>query len=228
MTQTLPKTLTRPRKAARGVVEPPPVVLPAPGTTPPCVVGVDLSLTATGTAWSNGDTITYGRDNLTSAKVSLDRKSVLLDLLAHEVSNVITRHNTLTRDIVVVGVEMLPTTGTRVQSERCYVWWEVIRLLARAGVPVVDIPPTSIKLYITGNGDANKREMLAAVQRLLPQFDIHKTSKRTGAPLGGLDDNKADAAVITAMLCELLGHPLCVAPGRRALDKIQLPEGINR
>lgn len=227
MTQTLPKTSTRPRKAARTALEPPPVVLPAPGTAPPCVVGVDLSLTATGVAWSNGETITYGRDGLTSSKLFLPHKAAQLRVLAIDFFDMIVGR-TGAGDITMVGIEMLPTSGTRAQSERCYVWWEVIRALGATGVPVIDIPPSLIKLYITGNGDANKREMLAAVQRLLPQFDITKRSPRTGKVLKGLDDNKADAAVIVAILCDLLGHPLCVAPGRRALDKIQLPEGVRR
>lgn len=227
MTQTLPRTLTKPRKAARGVVEPPPVALPAPGTAPPCVVGVDLSLTATGVAWPNGDVESFGRAGLTGNKLSVNDKIAKLQLLAREIFYLITSRTGI--GIAVVGMEMLPTARTHSQSERAYLWWRVAELLDKQAIPVIDIPPALIKMYISSWGDANKREVVAAVREHLPQFEIRRTGKG-GKLLTTYDDNKADSATICAMLCDLLGHPLVAVPaaGRAALDKIQLPEGINR
>ncbi len=232
MTTTLPaplQTARRPaRKAAAVIVEPPAPDVVAPPTTTPYVLGGDLSITATGLAWPDGVVKTHGKDGLTGAGMSLFSKAAALDGLASELYYMTTGRTGI-NEINLIMVEMLPTTGTRVHSELCYLWWQFVRLCTRHGLVVVEVPPTCLKLYVTGMGDANKREVLRAVQALLPQFDIRKTSKRTRDPLSSLDDNKADAAVLCAMGMDLLGHPLAKVPARNraALDKLQLPEGLR-
>jgi hypothetical protein len=229
LTITLPDTISGPRKTARGSVGPPPVVLPAPAATPPLVIGGDLSLTATALAWPDAEVKTHGRDGLTGTKLSPGRKAVALSVLARELYFMTTGRPNAS-GITLLMVEMLPTTGTRVNSERCYLWHEYVRLCqGLSGIPIIDVPPTSLKLYITGMGDANKREVLAAVAKLLPQFDIRRHGK-SGKPLKTLDDNRADAAVLCAMGMDLLGHPLVEVPARNraALHTLALPEGIQR
>lgn len=191
-------------------------------------IGADLSLTASALAWPDGEAKTHGMDGLTGAGMSLRRKVVHLDTLAAKLYQIATERHEDTDSIGLMMVEMLPTVGTRVNSERCHLWWLFVGLCVRHGITVVEVPPTCLKLYITGMGDANKREVLRAVQALLPQFDIRKHGRR-GTPLKTLDDNRADAAVLCAMGMDLLGHPLVEVPAknRAALDKLILPEGLR-
>lgn len=187
------------------------------------IVGIDLSLTATAVAWDDGGVSTYGVSGLTSAAVGHgERAGKLHGVAVQIISLAVPFVYQLPRLVLIEG---LPTTGTRVDSERCYVWWEVVRLFE--GVPVLSVPPTTLKLYASGLGNANKREVIAAAKRDLPQFEIRKTSK-TGRVLTTDDDNKADAAWLVAIGRDLLGAPIVPPAGyrARALEKLELPPGV--
>lgn len=194
------------------------------------VLGVDLSLTATGFAWSTGETDTHGRLGLTkSARLvkgvpSLvpvsDRARGLTDL-AMELCAIV-----VSRCVQLVVLENLPSTGVSVASpEKAYVWWRFVDALSAHHIPVIEVSPKTAKLYASGRGDANKREVIAAVQQHFPTWDIQRYSTR-GKPLNTLDDNRADAVVLMAIGCDLLGTPVTELPAnhRAALDKLTLPE----
>jgi crossover junction endodeoxyribonuclease RuvC len=187
------------------------------------VRGIDLSLTASGIAWPGGRLVTHGRSGLTGTKMPPTSKAVALDSLAGELHRM-TVQDTMSGEIRLILIETLPTSRLTVNGERSYVWWAFVRLCAFDGIPVLDVPPATLKLYASGHGDANKREVLAAVQKHLPQFDIRKVNAK-GDPLKTLDDNRADAAVLCAIGMDLLGHPLAVMPAahRKALDKLVVP-----
>lgn len=197
----------------------------------PHVLGADLSLTASAFAWPDATTQTHGRAGLTAVSTPLAERAGLLGTLATELDQITRSRRVLWdhRPPVLVAVEGLPTSGTKVNSERCYLWWEFVRLVTGYGTPVLAIPPTTIKLYATGMGNANKREVIAAVKRDLPSWEVCKTSK-TGKVLTTDDDDKADAVWIMAIGCHLVGRPLVeVTPWReRALEKLILPEGVSR
>lgn len=210
-----------------------PGALPAPLTLPrsdkPLVVGVDLSLTATGMAWPDGRTLAHGRTGLTSPNTPPWKRGEMLEELCGELVQRVMASDGLDSVTTwpdLVTLEEIPPTGTRLDRERCYLWWAFLIALTRRDVLVLPIPPTSAKLYVTGRGDANKREVIAAVQERFPGWEIHKTSK-TGKPLAKVDDNKADAVTLMAMGRELLGAPLVEMPesSRRALTKLSLPDG---
>lgn len=197
----------------------------------PHCVGLDISLTATGFAWPDGETQTIGETGLTSVAIAPVERAERLHRLAGRLGNK-TRERRAEWDHhtpALVAVEGLPTSGTKVDAERCYLWLETIRLIGGYGTPVMSIPPTTIKLYATGLGNANKREVIAAAKRDLPRFEVRKTAK-TGKVLTTDDDNKADAAWLCAIACHLVGVPLVeVTPWReRALEKLILPEGVRR
>ncbi len=75
--------------------------------------------------------------------------------------------------------------------------------LWRAGIPYAMIGPTSLKLYATGHGHADKAAMMAAAYRLLPQV-----TTRT--------HDEADAVWLAEAGCRHYGHPLCELPERQA------------
>lgn len=196
----------------------------------PNVGGMDLSLTATAYAWPDCTIATDGQAGLTSVGTPVGERSQALDALAARIDSL-----TRSRRAVfghhgprLIAIEGLPTTGTKVNSERCYVWWRVVYLLTGYGTPVLPVPPSTVKLYASGMGNANKREVIAAAKRDLSGWEIRKTGK-TGKVLATDDDDKADAAWLVAIACHLVGSPIVeVTPFReRALEKLILPEGVR-
>jgi len=201
---------------------------------PPHVVGVDLSLTATGLAWPDHHTDSLGATGLTNPRMSLDERVSGLDALAERLYYAITGRRAIFDHWLprLVVIENLPTGGTAggvVSTEKGYVWWRVVYLLTGLGIPVLDVSPATGKLYACGMGNANKREVIAGIQEFFPEWEIHKTSK-AGKVLTTVDDNKADAVPLMALGCELLGEPLVELPAkhRKALDKLELPPGVRR
>lgn len=188
------------------------------------VLGVDLSLTATGFAWSDGDTRTFGRQGLTAPSLSLQQRAAGLESLALALLAIV-----CAEDLDLLVIENLPATGiAKISTEKAYVWWRFVHCAHVAELPVLEVSPKSAKLYATGRGDANKREVIAAVQQHFPDWDIHKTGAK-GKPLTSLDDNKADAVTLMAIGAALLGHPVATLPAGHlaALDKLTLPATLE-
>ena len=92
-------------------------------------------------------------------------------------------------------------------------WGGVLRLtLHEMGFPVAFVPPTSLKAWATGKGNANKATMVS---------EITKRSGQTFAT-----DDQADAWGLWAMASQHYGQPVVKMPQERekALAKIQWPE----
>lgn len=202
----------------------------------PLVVGGDPSLTATALAWPDGRVITHGRAGLTNVRTPLQERGQAMMGLTLELGHLIAGGG-LTGALEaldgplwprLVLLEDFPAGNTRIDPERGYLWWSLINYLGRNGVPVLAVPPSNVKQYACGMGNANKREVIAGVREWFPQFEIRRTSK-TGKILTTDDDNKADAVALVAMGMELLGQPLAELPGkhRRALDALELPPGVR-
>lgn len=118
-------------------------------TNTPRVVGLDLSLTATGIAIADGTTHTI------TSKAPGDRRLVdILDVVAKATS-----------DAALVVIEDLPTNakGAGITG---MVHGAVRVSLLRAFVPYALIPPASLKKYATGVGNCGKTAMaIAALKR---------------------------------------------------------------
>lgn len=132
------------------------------------VVGLDLSLTATGLARHDGTSTLKAKAGLVGMARLAWLRGQLMDFCAGA-------------DLVVVeGYSM----GTARQQSHAHALGElggVARLaLFEAGYPYADVPPASLKRYATGKGNANKGQVLEAA------------SKRSGLDFGG-DNNRADA-----------------------------------
>jgi Holliday junction resolvasome RuvABC endonuclease subunit len=70
----------------------------------------------------------------------------------------------------VIAIEACAATAnvSGALYERGFLWWNLVRTIMAGGylrdrVVVVSAPPSSVKLWASGRGDANKREMMAAV-----------------------------------------------------------------
>jgi hypothetical protein len=197
--------------------------------TLPHVVGGDISLTASGLAWPDRHTVTEGVTGLANARTYVGNRAGLLGALAARLDDTIHSRYVLYGNMPrLVLLEDFPAGSTRIDPERGYLWWRLVERLAANGVPVLPVPPSTLKLYACGMGNANKREVIAGVQQHFPDWPIMKTGKN-GKVLTTVDDNKADAVALMALGCELLGEPLVELPAkhRKALDKLELPPGVR-
>lgn len=168
----------------------------------PHVVGLDLSLTATGIATEAGQSI------VSCPKL---RGIERCDRIAGEVLQLVSQwvNNLNTGLVVIEGYSF----GSR--NSHAHALGElggiVRHELLRMGYRWVDVPPSSLKKYATGKGNAGKEEMLAAAIRRLG-YDGH-------------DNNEADALWLRAMALDALGCPLVEMPAvnRGALEKVEWP-----
>jgi Holliday junction resolvasome RuvABC endonuclease subunit len=181
----------------------------------PRVIGLDLSLTATGLA----DFTHRGREVITKTIRSTSNGATAgpqherLRGIVQEIAEHIWfmgAHPTL---IVVEG----PSYGSKGAGtwDRAGLWWLVVdHILNQRNprIPLAVVPPAVLKKYATGRGNADKTAMAVAVQ------------KRWGVELG--DDNKVDAWWLGAAGRDRLGMPFVDLPKaqREALDKVTWPE----
>lgn len=158
------------------------------------VVGLDLSITATGIAYADGSTYTV--------KTKRDGDRRLLEI-CHEIGIAVDG-----RGVDLVVIEDLPThakaagiTGMVHGAVRVY--------LMQLRVPYVLITPATLKKFATGKGNAGKPEMAVAL------------FKRTGLELA--DSDQVDAFWLRAAGLQLLGEPVVELPKAQvaALDKVR-------
>lgn len=176
--------------------------------TPLRIVGLDLSLTATGVAMVHGESmLTRTIRSKGKADDGLLARSVRLHNLAEEVIG-----RACLGDIVIIEQPAYGQTGGS-HHDRSGLWWMVMDALT---VDMLDerfaeVTPQGVKMYATGKGNASKSEVLAAVIKRYPAADV-------------ANDNEADALVLAAIGARLAGHPIeesLPAANLRAMDKVR-------
>lgn len=152
------------------------------------VAGIDLSLTSTGISAVD---LSNGEMKLTRI-CSTGKKT---DTLVQQIE----RHNELSRRIVdsvlehtpeLVGIEGM-RFGSRQDSSamrRAGVWWQVVNALYAHGIPIVEVPPTTVKKWATGKGNAGKDMVMIAAAKRWDQVT---------------QNDEADAAWIGDLVCYL-------------------------
>ncbi|MGX1809732.1 hypothetical protein ACWIGI_28760 [Nocardia sp. NPDC055321] len=101
--------------------------------------------------------------------------------------------------------------------DRHGLWWLIYDTLAEQGHWVIAVPPPNRAKYATGRGNAGKDAVLAAAVRRYPAIDII------------INNNIADAVILMAIGCRLLGEPIdepLPATNLAALERLWLPDGI--
>lgn len=173
--------------------------------TPP-VVGLDLSITASGIASSLGWVERIGRNEVTKLPL-IDRLAAVDELVAQILDRI------GTPDLVVAEVPAFSRAGGGA-LERAALWWKVVRALTRRGVPVAEVYNNTRMRYATGKGLASKNAVIDAVARRWPQYET------------GGDDNLCDAVVLMAMGAHHLGSPVGSVPATHAaaLKAVAWPE----
>lgn len=167
----------------------------------PRVIGLDLSMSSTGVASSAGwvDRIqTKPHHHPTTFARLRDIRARVIDCVRGA-------------DLVVVeGLSMGSQTGQHLT--RAGLWHLAMEAVDAADIPWAQVPPTTLKKYATGKGNAAKDAMMLAVARRFPDWDV------TG-------NDEADALALAAMGSDYLGRPLVDMPkaNRDALAKVVWP-----
>lgn len=174
----------------------------------PHVVGVDPSLTSTGISDGTQTWLIRSRGHKTD---TLDDRAQRLDKLVVG----ITGHIGYPDLVLIEGPAFASTSGH--MHDRSGLWWLIVLALRDAAVPVVEIPPTKVKTYATGKGNANKGAIVDATARRFPDVDTAG------------DDNACDALWLAAMGLDHLGRAPVQLPQthRRALDSVTWPEVMS-
>lgn len=169
------------------------------------LVGLDLSLTSTGIARvvlaDDGHLVgthTEATGEQLDERAPLDEQIGRVDRVATSVLALVGAP-----DLVVVEG---PLPGGRApgtsEEERAWLRGLVYRRLHRAGIPLVEVAPSTLKLYATGNGRAGKPLVVQSIRRHYgDRFDI---------PLRKSDGREdiADAIALVAMAARSVGHPI--------------------
>lgn len=169
------------------------------------IIGLDLSLSATGIAEIQfGEARTW---HLKVAGAGHERMATLLDRIWLAVAGA---------DVVAVeGPSYGSGTNGRQSGhhERAGLWWLVTHtLLRRQAIPFAVVAPASLKRWGTGKGNASKDAVLIAAIRRFPGVDV-------------TDNNEADALFLAAAAADWYGCPLVTMPTvqRAALEAVEWP-----
>jgi crossover junction endodeoxyribonuclease RuvC len=177
----------------------------------PLVVGLDLSLTATGVArWEAGQ-----------PEPAMETIGGFKDTGLCRLQKLRTRTTACVRDAQLVVVEALPPGGRLAQGKTAYVneraalYFFILDRLHGLSIPYAEVQPAQLKGYALGVGggrNSGKTQVTAAVVR---RYDANPN-----------DDNQSDACVLAAMGLDHLGHAPAPVPKVNAnwLKSVRWPQ----
>lgn len=190
------------------------------------VVGLDLSLTSTGVA-----TIRLSDDEAPEIRVEvvgapIVREGTAYDAVLARLRNLARKVITAIRkrreegDITIIAIEgpaYGATAGQQGHHTRAGLFWILYNILEKEATIIV-IPPTTLKRYVTGKGNAPKDHVLSTMVRNFPAIGI-------------VDNNEADALGLASMIARELGSPVEPSAQRvtpSALDGVEWPASIKQ
>lgn len=150
-------------------------------------IGLDLSLTSTGLALvQDGEVID------TANIKSKGKKGATYDEWFARIERV---HADTRRALqpwydthaIDLGVIEAPSFGSKFGNphERAGLWWRVYKDLTFWGIPIKTLAPKSRAKYITGNGNADKDEVLAAARERWGEIPNHDIADAVGLAMWG-------------------------------------------
>lgn len=166
----------------------------------PRVVGLDLSLASSGVAVRAGLHIPKPPRKLVGAP------------RIRWITNAVTSY---AADLYVIEGPAYSRALGIGHHEAAGLWWAVRLELWEREIPVAVVPPSVLKKYATGRGNASKDQVLAAAIRRYAHMPISC-------------NDEADAYVLYAMGLDYLGHPPVVVPKshRESLDSADWPAAL--
>ena len=175
----------------------------------PRVIGLDLSLAATGIADAQGDQIHTGTIATHPYGPGLDDRMRRIWWITERIWRVV--DGGPRPDLVVVEGPSYGSRGGQAH-ERAGLWWHVISGLLGDCLPVAVVPPAALKRYAVGKGAATKPDMRMALY------------KRAAVDIS--DDGQVDAWWLAALGLDHLGRAPVRLPetNRTALSRVEWPE----
>lgn len=179
------------------------------------VVGLDLSLTSTGYAVVGDNKRAVG--TVTSkgkAGATLAERNSRLTQIVKGIDDV--GYLADDADLFVIEAPAYSRSNPGMH-DRSGLWWLAVRHLVDLGYPVVEVAPSARAKYATGKGNASKDQVLAAVVRRYPDFDV-------------TSNDEADALILAAMGCRALGQPIDDMPQAHlaGMSKVAWPTHIRQ
>ncbi len=161
------------------------------------VVGLDPSLTGTGIACEDGFSERVITPSASSLRGQLQRMNIIASRVALR-----------TLDGALVVIEA-PSYGSNHPGHHAVagLWWILVATVVGKGCPVVQVAPSSLKKFATGNGWADKSGMLTA------------WLEHGGAYI--TDDNRVDARWPRQIGLHLMGDPEALDLPARQLAAIE-------
>jgi len=195
------------------------------------VVGLDLSMTSTGYAECCGQQFATATIQTERARTPKGKQPSLVerhDRLQVVEDRIITRiyRHTPAPDLVVVEGPSYASTGF-MQHDISGNWWRVVGRLHQAGLRVVEVTPTQVKKYATGSGATRgktKVEKWMVVEAVNARYELGPIQLTRG------QNDQADAVILAAIGCRILGHPVdphISTLNLKVLTEIRLPEGLT-
>ena len=178
------------------------------------LLALDLSITATGVVTADGISPDGSMNMLQLSTIATQRKG---DLRLSEIKGRVRYLATMVGPVVDwVILEDLPPTRAFSTKGLGMVHGAVRTMLIEEGVPYLEVPPSVVKKYATGRGNAPKPDLRMALYQ------------RTGLDLA--DENQVDAAWLWMLGHDLAGDPVVKMPqvNRSVLDKLTLPKIRHR
>lgn len=155
-------------------------------------VGIDLSLASTGLAVAVDGRLVGMKNVKTSGKKGdtypdhMPRILEVVDRVNTWLADAAAIHGPLNRAVIEA-----PSYGSKFGNahERAGVWWRVYEHLWSAEVPITVMAPASRAKYITGNGKADKKEvLLAARERWGEEIPNHDIADAVGMAMWAQED----------------------------------------
>ncbi|MFC9941227.1 hypothetical protein [Nocardiopsis alba] len=116
---------------------------------PTRVVGLDVSLTGTGVANTNGWSASIGQKNITTLPTQERARAIkkLADKILLEIG---------APDLVVIEGPSYASKGGGNHERSGLWWWLVERIASWESTELVEVPPSLVKKYAIGKGQASK------------------------------------------------------------------------
>lgn len=184
------------------------------------VVGIDGSLVAAGVAVVKHPA-TADSPNLPTVRV-VGEPGHRADSLARIATRIGDQAARILRamppKVALVVIEALPRgvpnpDAASMYQERAALHYRVVEFLARRAIPVAEVSVGTLKLWATGNGRAEKADVMMAMRELWPGCRL-------------TDFNAADAVALASLGCQHLGWYPPEATHHYA-PKVRWPEGIT-
>lgn len=173
------------------------------------VVGIDLSLTATGLACIDDTVGIITVDTRTLKSKPDDGTLCGRHKRLEAIASGVVAFASPTSLAVIEGPSY--SSAGRGTWDRAGLWWWVVSILHLTATPIVEVPPKTRAKWATNSGNASKSAVAVALGRMWPEVQLS-------------DDNESDALALATIGAQIIGIDVPKRAWQKdALSKLALP-----